>query len=99
MNNLELTRERGEKAARLLADPILQEAFTTVRSAIHERWEQTPIRDHEGAHELKLMLRLVSDVQAVIEQAVTDGKLAAHELDILNRRNEPTLAEVRALRR
>ena len=99
MTDLRAVQERGEKAARLINDPILAEAFAEVRRAIHESWESAPVRDHEGAHELKLMLRLVSDVQAVIERAIADGKLAAAELEQLNRRKEVSLAEVRALRR
>ena len=98
MSNLEQQRERGEKAARLLADPIFIDAFAQVHEGIHAQWENTPIRDQEGAHELKLMLQLLRRFQAVFEQTVADGKLAAAELEHLNRK-QMTLAEVRALRR
>lgn len=72
--------DRGAKAEKLLNDPILDEAFALVRSAIVEKWETTPLRDRDGAHELKLMLKLLGDVRANLEQAVADGKLAAAEL-------------------
>jgi len=78
--------DRGAKAQRLLADPLIGEAFDAVRAAIHSRWEQTPLRDTEGAHELKLMIKLLGDVRAVFEHAVTDGKLAAAELERINSR-------------
>lgn len=84
--NLESDLERGERARRLLTDPLLSQAFTDVRGAIIDRWENTPLRDKDGAHELKLMLRLLRDVQANLEQAVQNGKLAAAELNQLNRR-------------
>jgi len=84
---MDLTKqvERGNHAARLLNDPLLQEAFASVETAIHEQWAASPIRDHEGAHELRLMLKLLTDLKAVFEGAVTDGKVAADEL---NRRNK-----------
>jgi hypothetical protein len=87
--------DRGVKAEKLLNDPVLNEAFDLVRQAIHERWEASPMRDRDGAHELKLMLKLLGDVRANLEQAVTDGKLAATELKHQTRR-ELTPAEYSA---
>ncbi len=78
--------DRGQRAARVLSDHMFQEAFETVSQAIHEQWAQCPIRDREGAHELRLMLKLLGNVRAVLESAVGDGKLAAQKLDELNRR-------------
>jgi hypothetical protein len=86
--------ERGQRADRLLQDPLLIEAFALVRTAIIDKWEQTPVRDKDGAHELKLMLKLLGDVRANLEQALADGKLAAAELQIQARR-ELTPAEFR----
>jgi microcompartment protein CcmL/EutN len=65
---------------------MLQEAFGSVEQAIHEKWADCPLRDREGAHELKLMLKLLGDVRAVLEAAVSDGKIAAQRLDELNSR-------------
>jgi hypothetical protein len=79
--------DRGIKAEKLIKDPILDEAFSLVRSAIIEKWEMTPLRDRDGAHELKLMLKLLGDVRANLEQAVVDGKLAAAELKQQARRD------------
>lgn len=89
--------DRGQKALRLLEDPTLIEAFELVRQAIHERWETAPIRDRDGAHELKLQLKLLNDVRANLEQAVNDGKLAAAELKTQNNVMSP--AEWRAATR
>jgi len=85
----------GNRAQRLLEDEILTKAFADVRSAIIERWESTPTRDHEGQHELKLMLRILTDVRGNLELAVQNGKLAAQELRMQNRDLSP--AEWRAL--
>lgn len=67
--------ERAQKAAMLMQNPLLAEAFTHVRLAIIERLEQTPIRDRDGAHELRLMLKLLSDVRKALGQFVNDGKV------------------------
>ena len=82
--NLEQQVERGAQADALLRSTIYQEGWTNVRQAIHEQWESCPLRDREGAHELRLMLKLLNDVQAVFESVVADGKVAAHELKRLN---------------
>lgn len=87
--------ERGAKAEKLIKDSMLTEAFDLVRSAIIEKWETTPLRDKDGAHELKLMLKLLGDVRANLEQAVNDGKLAAAELKQQARR-ELSPAEFKA---
>jgi hypothetical protein len=85
----------GTRAQRLLEDPALVKAFDEVRAGIIERWESAPLRDTEGHHELKLMLRLLQDVRGNLELAVQNGKLAADELRTLNR--APTPAQWRAL--
>lgn len=91
MTDLQDDIDRALKAEKLLSDPLLDQAFRDVEGAIHERWAECPLRDREGAHELKLQLKLLSDVRANLERAVADGKLAAHELEA--RRRESTPAE------
>lgn len=84
--NLPEQIERGNHAKRLLQDPLLSEAFENVSQAIHEQWAACPLRDREGAHELRLMLKLLGDVKTVLEGALADGKVAAAELDRINRK-------------
>src|SRR5688572_7067626 len=84
----------AKRAQHLLEDEVLTQAFADVRAAIIEKWEGSPIRDSEGQHELKLMLRLLTEVRGNLELAVTNGKLAAADL---RTRNQPlTPAEWRA---
>lgn len=85
--NLADQRDRGQKADKLLHDPMFAEAFGETRQVILDAWEQAPIRDKEGAHELKLMLKLLGDVRAILERAITDGKIAAAELVNQERRD------------
>lgn len=84
MNLPELV-SRGAEAKALLDNPVFVRAFENVRTAIHEQWEASPIRDDKGQHELRLMLKLLNDLKGVIELAVTDGKLAGQELERLNK--------------
>jgi hypothetical protein len=66
-----------------------------VAKAIHEAWEACPVRDTEGQHVLKLQLKLLGDVRANLEQAITDGKLASIEVD---RRHKAKLSDFRVQR-
>lgn len=89
---LEEEVERGQRAARILEDPLYLESWDVVAKAIHEQWEAAPLRDREGAHELKLMLKLLGDVRAHLDRVIADGKVAVLELE---RRRKPTLADFR----
>ena len=73
--------ERGARAERLLKDPLLSEAFESVRQAIFAKIEETPLRDRDALHEWRLMLKLLRDVRANLEQAVQGGKYAAFRLE------------------
>lgn len=97
MTDLQADLDRGIKAERLLRDGMFTDAFDMVAKAIHERWEQCPLRDRDGAHELKLQLKLLGDVRANLEQAISDGKLAAAELQTQRRELSP--AQFRAATR
>lgn len=70
----------GSKAEKLLNDEMLMKAFSDVEQAIVDKWKSSPIRDKEGAAELRLMVKLLNDVKANLELAVHNGKLAAEEL-------------------
>jgi hypothetical protein len=93
--NLADQRERGQKADKLLTDPLFAQAFADARQVIFDAWEQAPVRDKEGAHELKLMLKLLGDVRAILERAITDGKIAAAEL-VQKERRDQSPAQFRA---
>lgn len=72
--------EQGAKAKAFLQAETWINAKTAVRAALVEAWENCPIRDREGAHELKLMLKLLRDLEGHMQKAVDDGKFAAEEL-------------------
>ena len=84
--NLNEDLERGAQAARILASPIYREAFQAVEKAIHDLWAECPIRDKDGAHELRLQLQLPREVEAVLSAAIENGQVAKDELERRNRR-------------
>lgn len=71
---------RGERAQALLKDEIFAEAIEQVRAGIVTAWSNAPIRDKEGHHELKLMLKLLDDVVRNIESVIDNGKIAAETI-------------------
>lgn len=73
--NEELRLARASRAKQLLDDPLLTESFEMVKAGIIERWAAAPLRDRDGAHELKLMLKILIDVRAALSQAINDGKV------------------------
>lgn len=73
--------ERANHAEKLLKDPLLVEAFEAARTKYLETFENAPVRDHEGVHEIHLMLKLLRDVKSHIEQAVRDGKVIVATLE------------------
>lgn len=78
--SLESDVERGMQAQRLLKDPLIVEAFSTLRQTLLEAFERCPIRDREGQHELRLMLELLGQFKSFFDLAVSDGELAAQTI-------------------
>lgn len=74
--NLDKEISRGIQAERILNDPIYVEAMDKVRNGILNAIVDAPIRDREGVHELKLMLKLLKDVDMNIREVVQTGKMA-----------------------
>ena len=70
--------ERAVKAEKILNDPVYAEAFDKVRTAILDKFEASPVRDHEGREHLFKMLKALNDAKGVLEQAMRDGKVALH---------------------
>lgn len=73
--------DRGVRAEALLKDEMFNDAFARTREAILERLENWSLGDPQGAEKLRMMLKLLRDVRANIEQAVRDGKVSSFRLD------------------
>jgi hypothetical protein len=84
MNDNQILTRAGN-AHRLLEDPELSAAFLGVRAALLDRFEQCPIRDIEGQHEIKLMLKLLGDVRANLHSFLDAGKVIQSRITMLER--------------
>lgn len=89
--NLHDEVQKGRDAEQIIEHPIIKEAFAQVRAGIINKWADAPLRDKEGAHELKLMLKLLGDVEMNIRRFVDTGKMAEIQLE-----KEQKIAEFKA---
>jgi hypothetical protein len=78
---LESESQRGNEAKSLLDNPLYQECVQSLREAIISKWRSTPIRDREGAHELKLMDKLLSDIEQYFKTIAETGKIADIQIE------------------
>jgi hypothetical protein len=81
MEHLKHEEQRGQRAREVLENEVFKDAFKGVRESIIASWEAAPIRDKDGQHELKLMLKLLTDVQRNIEDIAQTGMLAKLQIE------------------
>jgi hypothetical protein len=79
---------KGTRAQQLLDSDIYRDALVGVRNGILEAWATSPIRDQEGQHELRLMLKLLDDLQGHIISMANTGKLAKAQIEHENKLKE-----------
>lgn len=77
---LEQESRRGEQARLLLEDPLLQEAFATVDSALREAWAATANDATVERERYWLMLKLLDRLRAHMADVMQTGKLAERQL-------------------
>lgn len=78
---------RGADAARLLAEPLLVEAFAVVEGALREAWLATGDAQERERERLWLMAKLLPRVRGYLEEAVSDGRVAVAITDLENTRD------------
>jgi hypothetical protein len=80
--------QRGEKAASLLRNEILLEAFETLEADFIQAWKHSPVNDSQNRERLYMLCQNLSAVQAYLEKVVSDGKLAKSQIDELQNRQK-----------
>ena len=78
---LKLEMQRGQKAAELLNEELLVEAFDLMNNRLKSEWELSPARDTEGRERLWLMLKLLKNVQDHLQEVLMTGKMASIKLE------------------
>jgi hypothetical protein len=81
MRDPALETERGQRAKELWENEVFTEAREAVRQGILDTWATSPVADKEGQHELRLMLKLLGDLEANILRFMADGQMAKLEIE------------------
>lgn len=76
MDQLEREIQRGERAAQLLNEPLLVEAFSEIEREYIEQWKNSPARDEAGREKLWLTLKLLHRVHGHLTQTLETGQIA-----------------------
>lgn len=71
---------RGERAALLLQEPLLIEAFQLIESELMDKWHKTSPREAADRESLYLQVKSLREVQAKLYQVVETGKVAKARL-------------------
>ncbi len=82
MDNAQRAIMEGREANDLLESAAFKRATESLRQAIMDKWANSPIRDVEGQHELRLMVKLLDDLIGNLKQAVFDGTFTEKDLEI-----------------
>ena len=88
--NIQQEIQAGFNAQKLYENEQFKAAFNQIRAGIIEKWRSCPIRDIEGQHELKLMDKLLNDLEGYFKTVIDSGKMAEIQLE-----NEKKVAKLK----
>lgn len=78
--SLDAERQRGERARRLLDEPLLVEAFATVGAELRRQWETSGEGEDAKRERLWLMLKMLGRIHGQLVEAMETGRLAGMQL-------------------
>ena len=81
MPNLEEEKRRGDHAARLLADELLNETLDEIEKETITLWESTPARDSEGREHLHRFYLACRKFRNTLKSHLETGKMANIQLE------------------
>lgn len=73
--------ERGEKAAKLIEDPILAECFDTVEKQIYHMFRSAKLGDDDAVMKAKMLEYSLSLVKRALHDVLKTGQVAAHKFE------------------
>jgi hypothetical protein len=76
---------RGERAQRLLADEMLQEAFASLEQAYTRMWQMSDAAEQATREDAYNLIRNLQHFRKHLRLVLEDGKTAAHELQLQQR--------------
>ena len=71
---------RGEAAQRLLSEPLLKEAFETIRQEVVKTWAETPARDAEGREWVWRHYKVIERAEALLRGYIETGRFESAKL-------------------
>lgn len=80
--------ERGEKAASLLRNELLNEAFEALEADFIQAWKVSSVEDSQNRERLYMLCQNLSALRGYLEGVITSGKLAKAQLDELQNRQK-----------
>lgn len=84
--SLEQDAARGKRAREILDDPVFKEAIKGVRDSLHEKWEQSPMRDAEGRETIRSVLEGVKLLEKCLAVYADSGRISAETLEMERRK-------------
>ena len=72
---------RGEEAERLMASPIMVEAFDKVKDGILEAMHKSAFGDASTHHHLVIALQLLTQIERSIKSVAETGKMAKIQIE------------------
>ncbi len=69
--------QRAEEAKRVLAEPLLQEAFTSLESAILSELKRVDVGAQDKQKNLVVTLQLLGKLKGYLENVVLTGQMVA----------------------
>lgn len=83
--NLDEELRQAQEAKALLEHPLMAGAFESIKKQILQAWETSAVRDTEGRERLFMAARIVAQLEGLLREFVTTGKLAAMQLEALRK--------------
>lgn len=80
--------QRGHDAALVLENPAYVEAIARLRADVVETWKACPIRDKQGQMLLLQLAKVTDKFEGILQGMVMGGKLAKHQLELNDVRDE-----------
>ena len=72
--------KRGEEAERLMANPMMVEAFENVRFSILDAMQKSAFGDQSTHHHLVIALQLLGQLERSLKDVAATGKMAQIQL-------------------
>lgn len=85
MTDFEAEKMRGERAAMILREPMVQEAFDEIRKSYFAAFEQSSASETDKREQAYYLIKALDEFRAHFESAVQTGKMASEQMNGLHR--------------